>query len=1043
VTTIAEIVIAASVEPSGVAKGLDQALGFSKRFAQEADVIFKSVGPGQDNVLKAQQVAHRIESEFLRARDVIKEQLARGVDPNLLATRAREAGTAMNQALLAALEGFRTKGIFDPEAEHILINKIKGDIGGLGLGGNSSLGKTAGLIGDLGRLSHGGAAGLGLMRREMLSLFSQLTGTIPLLDRLGNTLLSYQTGGAISFGVIAGLTAIAGGYYLITKSAREAAEQNKKALESIRAEIDKTTMHISERAVLAADAEVKSAQDKVNRLNQQSSAFKGSSATQQTFFGQTQFTTTVVDRAKQDQELRDANRDLAVAIQNRNNLQRQARKDGDQMMDDELNSFIKHGQYTMQERKLALARLKDYQEEAAKLQRTGADNQRRMFLLGQIDDLKDTLFPKQKAIRDKEPFPELHSHIQDLATAYRDLREQGIKPTIALQSEAEDQFLQLGRRIAMLPDQTGRAARSLLEMQRLLLTAGIHANDALLNPQIQIGPALGNEDATANELVKRASEARDAVGPLNDAALAALSAERRFQQVVEMRIENQFGVATTDQLNALKKIKKDVEDAQKDLFNSVWTPEEQINLEIAIKDFKELTTGTRVATAGFDAMKGAISGVLNVLNGFGVATDHVREIAQGINQIIDATKNFAKLQNQNTKKGGSAADKVGAGQEVSHGINSVLDGLGKTAEKFGPIGQAIAGGLEIIHGVIGLFSHHNQALEDNTKKLDQLRESMVDTKGLAGFGQEQDALRNIRNLFNTPAFKIAGSNQKNAMIEEAVNQAGLSIDQFNKILHDFGIEPEKSGKWIDQFNKALQLAAEAATKFHNTLEDQRTLIELHNKVFGKDTPQDALQGNIDLLNRLAPVLGSAITSIDTTTTQGQAQLRDALKNWVTMLENGVITPEQLGELTGVKDFAQIIGALSDSLDELTKKTEETTNAMSVNIPAWYKVAAARFTAADPWAPPINPLPVPTGTFKPPTIPGGMPQLPTGLAPRPLSPLPQGSGMTLDKGVTINGDVLIDARQLSAREMFDAILAEGQRRASNQFRDSTKWAQVQN
>jgi hypothetical protein len=1082
VTTIAQLVIQASVEPYGVKTGLDQALGYTRQYAATADQIFKGVGPNDDVVTKAQLITRRIENAFLQTNNRLKEQFLRGaLDPARYAQEARQAGLAMNTALLGALEGFRTKGIFDLEAENVFIAKLRTDLAGvrqMSGGGISDMTKTTGLISDLGRLSHGGAAGLGLMRREMLSLFAQMSGTIPMLDRLGNTLLSYQTGGAISFGVIAGLTAIAGAYYLITKGAREAAEENKKALESIQTEVDKTTQHISERALLAAETNVKAAQERVDRLQRDLAGRTSLSATNQTFFNQSSASVVVPDQTKTRQELADANRVLQAAIQNRDKIQHEGRMNSQKDFDAQLTTLIKHDNATKLERQIALDNLRNYQREAATLAKTGADNERRVFVLNQIDSLKETLFPKQD-VRDKEPFPQLRAQIQNISTAYRDLREQGIAPTITLQDEAENQFLRLGRMISLLPDQTGRAARSLLEMQRMLVTAGIHANDAILTPQIQIGPPIGDEDKQASELTRRAAEMRVAEGALSDAAGAALGAEARFLRVIDLRIENMGGPehASKALIDAKAMIMRDLERAGKDVGDVLVTPEMLSGLHDATQETKEFFAASRRLSDPWNDVRASIQGVLDTLDALGVMNDDIRQIANGALHLASSLKQIQKdradrsTTSRDSVPGDGAASATAIGK--SGGIFSGAFSL------IGTVGQymgAIGAGISIIKGITGLFSHHNQALEDNTKRLRELRESMVDTMGVGGQRRELSAIQNLRTLYASGQFKVSGSDVKNQMIEQAVNRAGLSIDQFNKIMSDFGIVPEKSGEWLNQLSEAINLATAAATRYSNTLDDQRSLLDLRSKVENRSGEQDAIKNTITLLNQFAPTLGAALNGIDTTTDEGRVQLREALKNFVTMIETNAITPEMLGTLTGVKDFGQLVGNLADSLNGLEKTTDKLNNAMSANIPSWYKLGKVRLESADvgqKQTPGTGTTPVAKPTSTPvdqrPSIPLTTPQLPpidtpidrpTSQKPMrptdpnyvsapivpatqfaPIAPAPTSSADGTSNDVIIYGDVIVDAKRYTPEEIFDAVRSVGQRRSQTYYGTTKRWGEV--
>lgn len=112
----------------------------------------------------------------------------------------------------------------------------------------------------------------------------------------------------------------------------------------------------------------------------------------------------------------------------------------------------------------------------------------------------------------------------------------------------------------------------------------------------------------------------------------------------------------------------------------------------------------------------------------------------------------------------------------------------------------------------------------------------------------------------------------------------------------------------------------------------------------------------------------------------------------------------------------------EGIEDLGDAASKTAAAL-MNVPSWFKINLARFRAADPVG----------GDFP------GDGRTPGGERRRRF-PIVRGAtdtgGMTAGGssgggGVTITGDVLIDARTMSAGELFDAILDEGQKRARAQ------------
>ena len=73
---------------------------------------------------------------------------------------------------------------------------------------------------------------------------------------------------------------------------------------------------------------------------------------------------------------------------------KQGSRAADGRYNSDLATLVQHNQATALERQNALARLRAYEKEAADLQKSGADNARRVFVVGEIDKLRDVLNPR-------------------------------------------------------------------------------------------------------------------------------------------------------------------------------------------------------------------------------------------------------------------------------------------------------------------------------------------------------------------------------------------------------------------------------------------------------------------------------------------------------------------------------------------------------------------------------------------------------------------------------------------------------------------------
>lgn len=1030
-TTIQNFVVAATLDPGGIRQGLDDALGYVGRFSRTADQLFANIASEKDGIAAAQRIVTGLKSELTRAQGEIKEDLFRGfVDLPTAQRQGEQVGKAFDTGVLRALDQLRGRANTDrvfaaglPKIEQTLVAALGTAGNRAGAAFNRSLGVELGkgppggggadspigsAINALNRQSHIGAAGVGIIRRELIGLTASITNTLPLLDRLGASLLQFSgIGGATTFGVIAGITAIAGAYHLITAGAREAAEENKKALDSIKNEVDALHRHISERAVSAAEEQVRTAQEAVDRINQQRAARTSLGSAGQTLLPQI----SAIDSQKEAAALREANITLQAAIQNRDKLRREAKKAGDDSYDGQLASLIKFNHATAAERTIALDRLRAYEKEAAALTKSGADNERRVFVLNQAKDLRDALFPKAKAAG--EPFPELKGQIADLVAAFNDLRAEGIAPTIALQTRAEQEFERLGRRIAMLPDQTGRAARSLAEMRKQLEPI-VHMNEGALlrsptpgEDQLHIpgtGPTRDQATLTkqVNEQIQRVQALREAFGELDARTLTAQGdLARTFANLKNATdAETDATRIGTDALRAMAAARRELDAGQKASFGEMFTPEMAAQLKQTIAEvdtwLKNLNASGKDTREVFDSIRTGIMGMIDAATGLGLISDDIRKVATSATHLVSALKQVRDVR--------KARETAQAREAESPGTGGAMAGILGTVSNIAAIGGAIGAGISVISGIVGLFSSHDETIKENSKALDNLRESLVDTMGVQGQQNARQAIENLRQLYARPGFTMQSSATKDQQIADAVAEAGISIEQFNKIMHDFNIVPEKTGKWLDTFRDALGLATAAATKWGTTLDDQLSLASLHNKVFGNTDPNTSIQSTIAVLGKLAPSIGTMLQGFDTATQEGREGLRTALQNLVTMIENGAITPEMLGKLTGVKDLGSVIGTITDSLEEMGKSVDDVTKAMSVNIPSWYKLGALRAVAADPMDRPTTGTST-SGPFTPSTRPpdtGGTPL--TGGLQLDLIPAVQDSSTALS-GLATQADAL--------------------------------------
>ena len=329
---------------------------------------------------------------------------------------------------------------------------------------------------------------------------------------------------------------------------------------------------------------------------------------------------------------------------------------------------------------------------------------------------------------------------------------------------------------------------------------------------------------------------------------------------------------------------------------------------------------TTATASAWDGLKLGIHGVLDAASGLNKIPHWLNDGVNASEHLIDSIKAIQKA-----KEG---IDKQGTGG------GGIFGSIGNVASMLGPIGSAVGSAIGIAGAIGGMFRQHDEALDKNTLRLNELRNAMVDTKGVGG---QETAMRDIQKWL-AGGKSGPGANQG---LDDIVTKSGLSLAQFNKMATDLGITFGKGTDWVTQFGDALQLAIDSANKFSGSLDDQRTLADLKLKVSGASTPIAKMQEELSLLGQFAPKIKAQLGTIDTTTAEGRSALRVALKNLVDQIEAGTLTPDQLGSLKGVKELGGILSNLAGGLDTLT--TSVGAAASAINGVGWYKVNQAVYS----------------------------------------------------------------------------------------------------
>jgi len=379
------------VDPSGALVGVQQFKGALADAAQAAQSSGEKAGTnfGQGFSAKAQGMAaiaakssvEAFQTQFAADQARISEGLARGfITPQQAKQAGIEAAQNYNQGLLLTLDKLGQAGfnVSNSQQYQELATSLKSV-------------ETA---------SSTAFAGVGRIRQGLVSLAAQATGTIPVLDRVGSSLLTMGAGGGVALAVIAGVAAVALAYEGLTKYAREAQEQQDKLTQSLREWYQ--TQELGEagqrqQQVAAATREITQLQQKIADLRVQQnapsfSAGKGAdTATQANLQAQIDAITVKIQQDRD--EINAANQDV-VKRQSEAFIELQGQEAS------RLATLIQNNQATAAERARAIALLKQDQTLIAQYTKapSGADAATVALLQGLRADLSEQITTLQSAL---------------------------------------------------------------------------------------------------------------------------------------------------------------------------------------------------------------------------------------------------------------------------------------------------------------------------------------------------------------------------------------------------------------------------------------------------------------------------------------------------------------------------------------------------------------------------------------------------------------------------------------------------------------------
>lgn len=1064
-TTIAELVIEASVNPAGVRAGLDESLGYLKSYARNAtDALnFAQTSAAKNSTEYVTAFLTSLTTRFNASQSALREALFSGALSN--AAYIREGGLnaqSFNAALTAGLQKFRTDGVGENSLRQLV-------------DAYSDAGAKAGLA-----FEKQANLGLVMAAEKTMAIATQMRvqaseGMATALQRIGavtnETGLQFSTLG--ERGARAGV-AVAFGMEQLANGSENGMRRALRAVASFGFAFGPEGMIVSALAVgtLAvmdffrkAEKEALEFHKKVAAAANNTNADALRASARDLYLGQPyneknqlMANSELVKGAFQG-SLADLEAQRAILVQRQ--------KDTGNMLE---ASGIAQTIAKLDERLTPLqAKFKDVLAASQNMANRPADNS------GQLAGVTvDALSPNAKGAKDnRDALEKQRDLINELTTAYDNMRDHGVAAANAVGFRLVQEHANLKAQLAGVADQSSAAANNIRAMIKEL------EKTKALTPDLSQTASAGSMTMPLDALIERMKVMRELNGGWQNPNDANILQQRLQGLVMLLREQNRLGIDNLETLKQYQQVQLALVDTQMKLITAASMPVALQRDGPQTLQQQAVTTMNRVAVAGAGGDKAEIDAAnvsrenmvrllrisiaaqndlgnmppesLKALRDMVSALDSLTKssstlrgvwdsVRDGIRGTVDALDALGKIDPNVRKAATGGLDLLGAVKDANKAkdaIDAQNDGkggsflaLGNIATMLGPMGQAVGSAMQLFSGLRGMFNENAVVLQKNTERLEALRMTMVDTRGVGG---QDMALTAIRQ-WQASGMSGPGANDG---LDAIVKKSGLSLDQFNKMATDLGISFSKGTAWVSQFADALQMAVGAASKFSGSLDDQRALSDLKARVNGPQTAVAKMQDELALLGQFAPKLRDQFGQIDATSVEGRAALRDALKNLVAQIAAGTLTPEQLGSLKGVKDLAGIINNLLGGLDTLASAAGAAASA--INGVGWYKVAQAVYATAPTVTAPAAAAPV-----------GGTATVgtPAAIMPRVQGDRPTTS--TVTAGMTpqgaqqsINvGNVTIVTPETDPEKLRRMFLSKMQQKSQAMFGTTKRWPEVQ-
>lgn len=376
------------------------------------------------------------------------------------------------------------------------------------------------------------------------------------------------------------------------------------------------------------------------------------------------------------------------------------------------------------------------------------------------------------------------------------------------------------------------------------------------------------------------------------------------------------------------------EEAVRSQLNLELVPEVSFAERRGVTARSEAVQRAREATEAFNEN---IEAGREVLSAFGDLADITGGLSDGLAQALRGIETFAL-----------GVQRIRLGQALQEQGQGLLGGLSVVSGVF----SAFAGGVAIFNALNAAGRERERAERAAILSLQRFRLELDgfdpgNAAVLTQAGQAIDALRSLSFLDLT--FLIGQADG----LSNLIGQFGLSLHELLAIADSLDVQLiDEDGRILHEnftiLAQRIEDARQALTRFRDTLDDQRRLLEAERTIRGIDvTPEVRIQGEIDLLERFAPELVRAfgLDQIDLTIPGEVERIRGIIIGIFEAIRDGTIPPELLAALPeGVRTLLEIILNIGSALNELDREVRDVATSLR-NVPEVFNFSLQSLRAA--------------------------------------------------------------------------------------------------